>query len=168
MAQLKDMGADFVVLFYNPNIYPESEYQRRLGEQIRLCDEMGVKYAVGEYSHDEWLSCVRGLESEPERGRRCAECFKMRVAFGARWALENGYVAVASVFGVSRHKSRSQVDAAARRAVDEAGGGVAYVPMDWDEALRREINKKAGFYRQNYCGCEFSAGAKVAPMMPKT
>ena len=103
---------DFVVLFFNPNIFPAAEYTKRLNEQIKYCESLGVKYAVGNYNHEDWRSAVRGLEAEPERGARCSRCFEFRFEFARRWAKENGYDAVASVFGVSRHKDQSQVDRA--------------------------------------------------------
>lgn len=143
---------DFIVLFYNPNIFPDTEYQKRLNEQIKYCESLGVKYAVGEYNHDDWLDCVRGLENEPERGARCSKCFAFRFAFAREFAIKNGYNAIASVFGVSRFKSQSQVDTAGVAACAE----IPYIPVKWDEALRQQINKNTDFYRQNYCGCEFS------------
>lgn len=148
--ELKDRGAEFIVLFYNPNIFPDTEYQKRLDEQIKYCDANGVKYHVGDYNHNEWLNCVCGMESEPERGKRCAQCFKMRFAWGAKWARDNGYSKIMSVFGVSKHKDQSQVDTAAENQEIE------YVPFSWDEELRQKINRESDFYRQNYCGCEFS------------
>jgi predicted adenine nucleotide alpha hydrolase (AANH) superfamily ATPase len=150
IAQLKEQGADFIVLFYNPNVFPETEYQKRLVEQIKYCESLGVKYHVGEYNHEKWLECVCGSESEPERGRRCRECFKMRFAWGARWARDNGYNKIMSVFGVSKHKDQNQVDAAAANQLIE------YTSFTWDEKLRQKINHESDFYRQNYCGCEFS------------
>jgi predicted adenine nucleotide alpha hydrolase (AANH) superfamily ATPase len=141
--RLKSEGADFVVLFYNPNIFPRAEYDKRLAEQIKLCEKLGAKYAVGDWNHDRWLSCVRGLETEPERGKRCAECFRMRLAFGADWARKNGYDKIASVFGASKHKDQNQVDEAARD-ID------IYVPTKFDFAPEPDT------YRQKYCGCEFS------------
>ncbi|MCL2338344.1 MAG: epoxyqueuosine reductase QueH [Proteobacteria bacterium] len=168
--------SDGIVLFYNPNIFPESEYQKRLAEQIRLCDELGVKYAVVgaenyEKEHLKWRGCVRGLESEPERGKRCSECFQMRFETGAKWARDHGYNAIASVFGVSRWKNQAQVDAAAESVVGQPCPKVAfsmvvlgqtdptrivYLPIRWDESIRVAANRDSNFYRQNYCGCEFS------------
>jgi len=183
LSVLSSQLSDFIVLFYNPNIFPESEYQKRLGEQIKYCESLGVKYAICgadnyEPEHKKWLNCMRGLEDEPERGARCSECFKMRFEFGARWAREHGYNAIASVFGVSRHKNQKQVDEAARMVVGAhncvplprsgnkviAPGGATghnYVPLqyfviNWNESLRQKINKASEFYRQNYCGCEYS------------
>ena len=109
-------------MFYNPNIFPESEYQKRLAEQIRLCEELNVKYIVcgdDDYDteHKRWLSSVCGFKNEPERGQRCSKCFRHRFAFGIKWARDNGYNAIASVFGVSRHKDQAQVDECAVRLV---------------------------------------------------
>ena len=143
---------DFIVLFYNPNIFPNDEYIKRMNEQIRYCESLGVKYAIGDWNHDAWRDAVRGLESEPERGARCDACFAYRFAYAREFALKNGYDAVASVFGVSKHKDQSQVDAAARRTLGE----IKYIPVRWDENLRQSIGRVSNFYRQNYCGCEFS------------
>ena len=143
---------DFIVLFFNPNIFPESEYHKRMTEQIKYCEESGVKYAVLEYNHDAWRNAVRGFESEPERGARCSLCFEYRFRRAVQFARDNGYNAIASVLWVSRHKSQSQVDNAANNACKD----ILYLPIKWDENLRVQINRKSDFYRQNYCGCEFS------------
>lgn len=144
--------SDFIVLFFNPNIFPESEYLKRMNEQIKYCKEIGVKYAVLEYDHNAWRSAVHGFETDPERGTRCSLCFEYRFRRAVKFAQENGYDAVASVLGVSRHKSQPQVDAAAGKICDN----IKYLPIKWDESLRVQINKNSDFYRQNYCGCEFS------------
>ena len=143
---------EFIVMFFNPNIYPMDEYQKRLSEQIKYCEKLGVKYVVGDYDHDKWREYVKGLENEPERGARCGKCFAYRFCFAAQYAKEHGFNAIASVFGVSRFKSQSQVDVAAK----ESCGDIKYLPIKWDENLRVKINRESNFYRQNYCGCEFS------------
>ena len=144
---------DFVVYFYNPNIFPADEYQKRLAEQIKYCESLGVKYFVDEYDHDTWRDAVRGLEQEPERGARCGACFAFRFRRAVKWAHANGYNAISSVLGVSRHKSQAQVDTAAYASATAA---VRYMPIKWNEELRQQINRESEFYRQNYCGCEFS------------
>ncbi len=149
--QIPDID-DFIVLFFNPNIYPDTEYQKRLAEQIKYCESLGVKYAVGNYDHDAWLMAVRGLENEPERGARCSKCFAYRFCFAREFAIKNGFNAIASVFGVSRFKDQNQVDAAA----ESVCGEIKYIPVKWNEDLRIQINRATDFYRQKYCGCEFS------------
>ncbi len=143
---------DFIVLFYNPNIFPESEYTKRMHEQIKYCESLGAKYAVLEYDHDAWRDAVRGFENEPERGARCSLCFEYRFRRAVQFARENGYNAIASVLGVSRHKNQTQVDTAAENVCKN----IQYIPIKWDENLRVQINRESDFYRQNYCGCEFS------------
>ncbi len=143
---------DFIVLFFNPNIFPESEYTKRMAEQIKYCESIGVKYAVLEYNHNAWRDAVRGFEDAPERGARCSLCFEYRFRRAVQFAQGNGYNAIASVLGVSRHKDQSQVDAAAQNVC----ANIEYLPIKWDESLRVQINRKSDFYRQNYCGCEFS------------
>lgn len=143
---------DFIVMFFNPNIFPETEYQKRLNEQIKYCEKMGVKYVVGDYDHDKWKQEITGLENEPERGARCSKCFAYRFCFARDYALKNGFNAIASVFGVSKHKDQAQVDCAG----EQNCGTVRYIPIKWNEAMRQEINRESDFYRQNYCGCEFS------------
>ena len=154
--QLADNGidgvSDFIILFYNPNIFPESEYIKRMNEQIKYCEQCGVKYAVLEYEHDAWRDAVRGLETAPDRGSRCSVCFEYRFRRAVRFALENGYNAISSVLGVSRHKDQSQVDKSAQKVCEQ----IKYLPIKWDEQLRMKINRESDFYRQNYCGCEFS------------
>ena len=143
---------DFIVMFFNPNIFPESEYIKRLNEQIKYCEKLGVKYVVGDYDHNDWQNHVRGLEKEPERGARCSKCFAYRFCYACKYAKENGYNAIASVFGVSRHKDQNQVD----RAAEQSCGEIKYLPIKWNESLRSQINHESDFYRQKYCGCEFS------------
>lgn len=143
---------DFIVLFFNPNIYPESEYTRRMNEQIKYCEKLGVKYVVGDYDHDSWRKHVCGLENEPERGARCSKCFAYRFCWAAQYAKKHGFNAIASVFGVSRHKDQNQVDKSAIESCDD----ITYLPIKWNEKLRQQINREFEFYRQNYCGCEFS------------
>ena len=143
---------DFIVMFFNPNIYPDSEYQKRLNEQIKFCEKHGVKYVVGDYDHDAWRAHVAGLGNEPERGARCSKCFAYRFCYAREYAKQHGFNAIASVFGVSRHKDQNQVDAAA----EQSCGEIKYLPIKWNEQLRVETNRESEFYRQNYCGCEFS------------
>ncbi len=155
---------DFIVLFFNPNIFPTDEYDRRLDEQVRYCEKLGVKYAIGEYDHAAWRNAVRGMENAPERGPRCSACFRFRFEYAKKWAAEHGYNAISSVFGVSRHKDQSQVDRAGCITLSDK-----YMPIKWDEQLRIAINKTADFYRQKYCGCEFSIrpDVKKAPNQEK-
>ena len=87
---LRDSGIAPVVFFSNSNIYPRAEYDLRLGEMRRYAETMGVELVEDEYDHEAWLEAVRGLEREPERGARCAACFRFRLARAARYAASRG------------------------------------------------------------------------------
>ena len=147
---------DFIVMFFNPNIFPESEYQKRLSEQIKYCEKLGVKYVIGDYDHDAWRDAVCGLENEPERGARCSKCFAFRFCYAREYAKKHGFNAIASVFGVSRHKDQSQVDNAGEQSCSE----IKYLAIHYPKFLQNnyfiKINRESDFYRQKYCGCEFS------------
>lgn len=148
----------FTVLFYNPNIDCLEEYEKRLRENQRVCERFGVPFVTLPYEPDVWRTATKGLEKEPERGKRCSVCFEMRLCRAAQYAKENGFHAFSSVLGVSRYKDLAQVNEAAARA--EAASGVPYDRTNWrkggNESLRHELIKEMSLYNQRYCGCVFS------------
>ena len=107
---------DVTVAFYNPNIRPKEEYDKRCAENKRVCELYGVPFIELEYDNERWCALTKGLENEPERGSRCSVCFEMRLQRVMEYAKANGYTAVASVLGVSRYKNLEQVNAAAAKA----------------------------------------------------
>ena len=80
---------DTTVYFYNPNIHPIAEYELRKDENKRFCDKLGFNFIDADYDKDNWFERVKGLENEPERGKRCTECFDMRFERSALYAHEN-------------------------------------------------------------------------------
>ena len=90
-------GYDFAVAFYNPNIVPAAEYEKRREENRRLCEGRKIPFIELEYDNERWRNLIKGLENEPERGRRCDVCFYMRLKRVMEYARENGFDAVASV-----------------------------------------------------------------------
>ena len=160
--KLAKENADFSVLFYNPNIAPTTEYEKRRAENERFCRERGVSFISLEYDPENWLTAVKGLENEPERGRRCSVCFRFRLKRAMEYAKENGFSAVTSVLGISRYKDLKQVNDAAQTASEETG--VAYDFTNWRkgglEQTRQKLVKESGMYAQNYCGCPFSVRNK--------
>ena len=155
------LGLDVTLLFYNPNIYPLSEYEKRRDEQKRACAHFGIHFVELPYEPQEWEGLVTGLENEPERGKRCSVCFFMRLKKAAQYAKEHGFEEISSVLGVSRYKDMEQVNAAARAAC--AQEGVVYNETNWRrnglEEARRAVWKELNFYSQQYCGCRFSLQA---------
>lgn len=152
-------GVTPVIYYSNPNIYPLEEYLIRKNECTRYADSLGLTIIDDDYCHDEWLAHVKGLENEPERGRRCRRCFEMRLRRTARYAHENGISVVTTTLASSRWKSLEQINAAGQWAV-EPYDDVAWWEQNWRKGglseRRLEIIKQYGFYNQQYCGCEFS------------
>ncbi len=164
LSQAARLGLDVTLLFYNPNIYPLSEYIKRRDEQKRACEHFGISFVELPYEPEEWENQIKGLEQEPERGKRCSVCFFMRLKKAARYAKENGFTEISAVLGVSRYKDLEQVNAAARAACESEG--VAYNLTNWRrgglEEARRAVWKELQFYAQQYCGCRFSLAASQA------
>lgn len=164
---LCEAQADFTVYFYNPNIQPREEYQRRKDENKRFADKLRVPFVDADYDPDNWLARVKGLETEPERGKRCTQCFALRLERSALYAHENGIPLLTSCFGISRWKNMDQVNSCGHEAAARYPD-VCYWDYNWRKAggaLRMiEIARRENFYRQKYCGCPFSAhGVKEKP-----
>ena len=153
---LSQKGQFFSVLFYNPNIRPFEEYKKRLEENKRVCERYKVPFIELEYNPEKWDEVVCGLENEPERGKRCAVCFALRLQRTCQYAKENGFDAVTSVLGVSRYKNLDQVNCAGEKASEVTG--IPYLSIDWRrnglEIVRQSLVKELNLYKQSYCGCK--------------
>lgn len=156
ITDLHAAGTDFTVLFYNPNIRPEAEYIRRRDENKRVCAELGVPFIEIPYDNALWVQATQGLEDEPERGKRCDQCFLLRLKAAAHYAKENGFTKFSSVLGISRYKDFDQVCRAGRIASSEIG--IPYDETNWrkngGEAKANRLAKEKDLYRQTYCGCK--------------
>lgn len=152
---LADKGIDFAVAFYNPNIKPIAEYEKRRDENQRICELYHVPFIEFDYTPEVWECATRGLENEPEQGTRCTICFTLRLRHIAAYAKENGYACFSSVLGISRHKDFEQVCHAAHVVSSEIG--LPYDATNWrldgGETLRATLEKELGLYCQRYCGC---------------
>ncbi|UCG43985.1 MAG: epoxyqueuosine reductase QueH [candidate division WOR-3 bacterium] len=149
---------EVVGFFYNPNIFPEDEYYKRLEEVHRLSALWHVLVDTGDYDHGRFLELVQGLEREPEGGRRCEVCVRMRLEAAAKAARANGCSIVASTLTIGPSKKAGTINRIGREAC--AGQGVEFLEADWKkkDGFRRsvELSKDIGMYRQDFCGCEFS------------
>lgn len=148
------------VLYYcNPNIYPLEEYLKRKDECTRFAALHGLEVVEADYDHAAWLATVRGLEHEPERGNRCACCFRLRLASAARYAHDHGMRVVATTLASSRWKNLDQVNAVGREAAAHFPD-VTFWAQNWRKGglqeRRNELLRRYAFYNQPYCGCEFS------------
>ncbi len=150
---------DVTVLFYNPNIRPEAEYEKRLATLKQLLDRMPMEHAPALWEPgwrgEEFLTAVRGLEHEPEGGARCAVCFRLRLEETAKIAAERGFAWFGTTLTVSPHKNAEVIN-----RIGESLGekyGVVWLPSDFKKRngyLRSiQLSKEYGLYRQEYCGC---------------
>ncbi len=147
------------VYFYNPNIHPLEEYEIRKEENKRFCEKLGFDFIDADYDKDNWFQRVKGLENEPERGKRCTVCFDMRFERSALYAHENNFNHFATTLGISRWKDMNQINDSGKRAA-ERYEDVSYWDFNWrkDGGSSRmiEISKRENFYQQEYCGCVYS------------
>lgn len=150
------------VFYYNPNIAPASEYEERIKEQQRLIKSMKTKYPVslvcGEYRPEVFYEAVKGLEKEPEGGKRCTECFKLRLYEAARQAKEGGFDYFTTTLTISPLKDAKRLNSIGEEAAKLYG--VRFLNSDFKKknGYRRsiELSREYDLYRQNYCGCVFS------------
>jgi len=141
--------------FYNSNIYPESEYERRLATARETAKHLDFEIIDGPYDPKTWIAEAAMLKDEPEGGKRCPVCYRFRLIKSYQLMLEKGYEAFTSTLTISPHKSAKIINEIGR----EIGG---------DSFMARDFKKKEGFkkamelakswelYRQNYCGCIYS------------
>lgn len=153
---------DVTLLWYNPNIYPQQEFDRRFKTQVKLIEDMGLADKVSVLAEprksEDYYARIKGLENEPEGGKRCTECFRVRLLEAGRLAKHYGFDYFCSTLTLSRHK-----DAVRINAIGEEVGrmvGVSWLPSDFKkrdgENRSIELCEKYNVYRQLYCGCEFS------------
>ena len=152
-------GVEPVIYYYNPNIFPRDEYETRKNESKRHAESLGIGWIDGDYDHETWLKGVCGLEHEPERGRRCEQCFRLRLTAAARMARELGLQWFTTTLASSRWKSLEQINRAGEAAA-AAVEGSRFWAQNWRKGglqeRRNQLLREYGFYNQRYCGCEFS------------
>ena len=150
------------VYYYNPNISIKEEYLHRLHEEQRLVSEMDfvnpVTVVEGRYDPREFFEAVRGLEQEPEGGRRCEKCFAMRLDSAAQMARDGGYDYFTTTLTISPLKNARILNEIGAAAGETHGVKWLYSDFKKKEGYKRSIvlSKKYNLYRQNYCGCIFS------------
>ena len=155
---LQAEGWNVTGFFYGSNIHPQEEYLRRLEAVNILAHHCGIDCVLGRYEPQEWLDGVRGLEAEPEGGRRCERCFTLQFEASAREAVRLGCEYLCTTLTISPHKNASLINALGQ---DIAGRfGLKWENRIWrkkDGFLRSvKASRELGLYRQNYCGCTFS------------
>lgn len=150
------------VLYYNPNIYPPDEYRLRAEEERQLIARMPFVHPVtmkeGTYDPQLFYEAARGLEGEPEGGKRCEACYELRLKEAAREAKAGGYDFFTTTLSISPLKPAGKLNQIGERVAEEYG--TVYLPSDFKkrDGYKRsiELSREYGLYRQNYCGCVYS------------
>ena len=148
-----------VIFYFNPNIYPQEEYEIRKNESKRHAESLNLRWIDGDYDHLSWSAYISGLEAEPERGKRCEMCFRYRLLATANQANQQGISCFATTLASSRWKNLDQINAAGEWAASQYDN-VHFWAQNWRknglQQRRNELLKEYNFYNQQYCGCEFS------------
>ena len=150
------------LFYYNPNIYPPTEYEHRVEEQQRLIRSLPavhpISFCPGPYDSDRFYELTRGMENVPEGGERCTVCFRLRLEETARQARAHGFDFFGTTLTVSPHKDAQRLNAIGAELAQQYG--VRWLPSDFKkrEGYKRsiELSKQYGLYRQEYCGCLYS------------
>ncbi|HAR91784.1 MAG TPA: hypothetical protein DCR28_01605 [Eubacterium sp.] len=153
---------DITVLFYNPNIESELEFNKRVDELIRFIDECrsieGVNLEIIDYDNSEFYNAVEGLEDEKEGGVRCFKCYELRLRKTAEYAKEHNFEYITTTLTISPHKNSDKINEIGVKVADEYG--LKYLLSDFkkNDGFKRsiELSKEYDLYRQSFCGCEFS------------
>ena len=153
---------EITVFYYNPNIYPESEYTKRIWEQQMLIDKMPSKHKVsfvaGPYDKEKFYEMANGLETAKEGGSRCFKCYELRLREAAEMAKAAGFDYFTTTLSISPLKNADKLNEIGVKLAEEYG--VSYLLSDFKKknGYKRsiELSKIYELYRQDYCGCEFS------------
>lgn len=153
---------DLKLYFYNPNIYPKAEYDKRLAQFDKLFSadmySNDIELVPSAYESEKFYEAVKGLENEKEGGARCTECFILRLEETAKKAKEIGADYFCTTLTVSPHKNSQLLNELGIKAGEKYG--VKFLSSDFKkkEGYKRstELSNELGLYRQNYCGCEYS------------
>ncbi|BCN32247.1 epoxyqueuosine reductase QueH [Anaeromicropila herbilytica] len=161
---------EITIFYYNPNINPEAEYDRRVIEQRRLIDELNqgsdtrvavkhkIKYEIGNYEPERFFALAKGHEEENEGGERCSKCYELRLEEAAIIAKDGGYDYFTTTLSISPHKDAAKLNEIGQ-ALEEKYQ-VKYLTSDFKKknGYKRsvELSKEHQLYRQDYCGCVYS------------
>lgn len=154
---------DITLLYYNPNISPQSEFEYRVSELKRLISEMSLdketKIVIPEYNDREFYNEVKGMEDIPEGGERCFKCYEIRLRKAIEYAKENSFEYFTTTLSISPYKNAEKLNEIGERLAGEYGG-VKWLPSDFKKknGYKRsiELSRMYNLYRQDYCGCIFS------------
>ena len=150
------------VFYYNPNIFPAEEYEKRVKEQEALIEKLPAKHRIsfleGPYEQERFFEMAKGLEKVPEGGERCFRCYHLRLLEAAQMARAGGFDYFTTTLSISPLKNVHKLNEIGEKLAREYG--VAYLNSDFKkrDGYKRsiELSKEYGLYRQDYCGCVYS------------
>lgn len=153
---------EITVYYFNPNISPKEEFDKRFSEQKRLIESLPSKHKIqlikGNYNYNEFLNTAKGLENVPEGGERCFRCYRMRLESTAKIAKEQGYDYFCTTLSISPLKNSQKINEIGYKTSEKYG--IKWLPSDFKkrEGYKRsiELSKEFNLYRQNFCGCIYS------------
>lgn len=149
---------DIILFFYNPNIHPTAERQKRLADVEKLAKIYGVDLIINDTDVEKWFGLIKGLEGEPEGEQRCEKCFQMRLERTAHLAKEKGFDWLATTLTMGPQKKAKTINFLGEELVRKYGLKFYSADFKKQEGFKKgvELSKKYNFYRQNYCGCLYS------------
>lgn len=153
---------EITVFFYNPNMDTEEEFIKRYHELEKFVREFKSKNPIHlvckDYDHDEFLKIALGLYDEPERGKRCLKCYKLRLVESFKYAKENHFDYITTTLTLSPYKNSKIINEIGRELEQEYQFNYLYSDFKKRDGYKRSIilSKEYHLYRQDYCGCEFS------------
>lgn len=153
---------DITVYYFNPNISPKAEFDKRYAEQKRLIEALPSKHPIklvcGEYDYNDFLKIAKGYEDVPEGGERCFRCYRMRLESTAKLAKEQGFDYFCTTLSISPLKNSQKINEIGYEVAEKYG--IKWLPSDFKkkEGYKRsiELSREYQLYRQNFCGCVFS------------
>ena len=150
------------IYYYNPNISPQEEFNKRIEEQKRLIEELPVENKIsfieGIYENDKYEELIKGLEEEQEGGSRCGICYKLRLEETAKLAKTKGFDYFTTTLSISPYKNSNLLNKIGEELESIYGVNYLYADFKKKEGYKRsiELSKVYGLYRQDYCGCIYS------------
>lgn len=152
---------DITVFYYNPNIYPYEEFNKRLNEQIKLINELNeeqIKLIKGTYDEEKFNGIIKGLEEENEGGKRCRKCYYFRLEETAKMALDNNFDYFTTTLSVSPYKNSELLNEIGKELGEKYNIKYLFSDFKKKEGYKTsiELSKKYNLYRQDYCGCKYS------------
>jgi predicted adenine nucleotide alpha hydrolase (AANH) superfamily ATPase len=157
---LERLQSEFEVtgFFYNPNIHPEQEYEKRLDEITTWTQQAGIPLIVYNYDISHWFELVKGLEDEPEGGKRCIVCFRLRLEQTAEFAQKKRFDYFTTTLSISPHKNTAIINLLGNEIGERFGVRFFEANFKKKDGFKQSValSKNYGFYRQDYCGCIFS------------